>query len=446
LLFVGGFFILRNMQRFVLIGCQMVIVQLILFMKKIFSFAFFVLMIVFITSCSKTNVNDHTQTIVLPETGSSVISACNQFAFNFLRSTLQQDTTNSNKLISPLSIYMALSMVYNGANNATKDSIANVLQLSGIDINSLNAVCRSLITQLPQEDNEVQFSIANSIWYNDGFQPLDSFLNTTQNFYEASVQPLDFDNPASVNTINNWVAQKTNNKITKVIDVISSTDLMYLIDAIYFNGAWQSAFKTSDTHNDDFYLSNGSAESVPFMQQELKTTVYSDSAFSLLELPYGSGKSYSMYIALPANQQQPISTFASLMNENILSNAINKMDSVNIQVDIPKWEYSYSIDNMQPELSMLGMGIAFDTSADFSKMYNPAQVKPYITKAIHKTYIKVDEEGTVAAAVTAIGIGTSAIVSSPPVFKVNHPFLYAIIEKQTGTVLFTGIVNDPSAN
>jgi serpin B len=414
-------------------------------MKKIFSGAFFVLIVTLITSCSKTNINNHTQTITLPATGSSVISASNQFAFNFLHSTLQQDTTNSNKLISPLSIYMALSMVYNGANNATKDSIANVLQLSGIDINSLNEVCQSLITQLPQEDNEVQFSIANSIWYNQGFQPLDSFLNVTQNFYEASVQPLDFANPASINTINNWVAQKTNNKIPKVIDFISPTDLMYLIDAIYFNGAWKYAFKTSDTYTDNFYLADGSAQPDSFMKEQIKADMYADSTFSLIELPYGGGKSYSMYIMLPANQQQPISTFASLMNESILSNAISKMDSVNVQVDIPKWEYSYSIANMQPELSMLGMGIAFDTSADFSNMYNPALVRPYITQAIHKTYIKVDEQGTQAAAVTVIGVGPTA-VEFPPVFKANHPFLYVIIEKQTGTVLFTGIINDPSAN
>jgi serine protease inhibitor len=167
--------------------------------------------------------------------------------------------------------------------------------------------------------------------------------------------------------------------------------------------------------------------------------------FTLVELPYGGGKSYSMYIAMPKDQQQPISTFASLMNENLLSDAINKMDSVNLQLSIPSWEYSYHIDNMEPELSMLGMNIAFGKNADFSNMYNPGQVKPYITQAIHKTYIKVNEEGTEAAAITAIGIGTTAVVL-PPVFKADHPFLYTIVEKQTGTVLFVGIVNDPSEN
>ena len=324
------------------------------------------------------------------------------FAFNFLHATLQQDNCNNNKLISPLSIYLALSMVYNGADNATKDSIAKTLQLSGININDLNAVCNALITQLPQEDNKVKFSIANSIWYNkNSFQPLSSFLNVQQQYYNAEIQALNFNDPSSANIINNWAAEKTNNKIPKIIEQTSADDLMYLIDAIYFNGAWKYAFKTSDTYTGNFYLQDGSNKSVPFMKQNISVNYFSDNNFTLVELPYGGGKSYSMYIALPKNNQQPISTFASLMNENILTDAINKMDTVNMEVNLPKWEYAYSIDNMKPELAALGMEIAFDDAADFSAMYNPAQVNPRITSAIHKTYIKVNEEGTEAAAVTA---------------------------------------------
>jgi serine protease inhibitor len=414
--------------------------------KILFSFV----LVAAITSCKKTGVAvaDQTQTIVLPSNGASVINASNQFAFNFLKATLQQDSVINNKLISPLSIYLALSMVYNGADNATRDSIAQTLQLSGIDINDLNTVCQSLLAQFPAEDNHVQLSIANSIWYRqNSYQPLTSFLNVTKNYYDADVQALNFANEdAAVNTINNWVSQKTNNKIPTIIKSISQDDLMYLINAIYFNGAWKTAFNTSDTYNDNFHLQNGSAETVPFMKQQLATKMYADSLFTLIELPYGGGKSYSMYIALPDNQQQPLSSFASLMNENILQNAISKMDSVNTELIIPKWEYSYAIENMQPELTTLGMGISFGDAADFSKIYNPAQVQVYISKAIHKTYIKVNEEGTEAAAVTAVGIATATASPANPVFKIDHPFLYTIIEKQTGAVLFAGVVNDPSVN
>jgi serine protease inhibitor len=416
-------------------------------MKRRFFRSFFLIAIIAtITCCKKANsVADVTQTIVLPANGAPVIAASNLFAFNFLQADLQQDSVADNKLISPLSIYLALSMVYNGSNNATKDSITKTLQLSGISINDLNAVCQSLITQLPKEDNNVQLSIANSIWYRQNdFQPFPSFLNTAQTYYSATTQPLNFNDPSAVNTINNWVAQKTNNKIPTIINNISPGDLMYLINAIYFNGAWQHAFDASNTYNDTFHLQDGSTEMVPFMQQKLIVNMFTNSSFTMIELPYGGGKSYSMYIVLP--NSQPISTFASLMNENILDSAINKMASVNTELYIPKWEYSYSIDDMKPELTMLGMGITFDTSADFSAMYNPGQVKPYITKAIHKTYIKVNEQGTQAAAVTGIGVGITAVMAQQPVFKPNRPFLYTIIEKQTGAILFAGIVNDPSKN
>lgn len=403
-------------------------------------------MILIVSSCEKSNPipADNTNTIILPSDGASIINANNKFAFDFFHAALVQDPANNNKLISPLSIYLALSMVYNGADNATQDSIAQTLQLSGIDINSLNAVCKALISQLPKEDNKVQLDIANSIWYRqNSSQPLSPFLNTIQNSYSASIKGLNFDDPLSVNIINNWVAQKTNNKIPGIIKSISSDDLMYLINAIYFNGAWKYAFKTSDTYNDVFYLQDGSTKNVPFMKQKITTKMYSNSAFTMIELPYGGGKSFSMYILQPANQQESLNTFASSIDQNTLSNAINNMDSAGFELKIPKWEYSYKIDDMRPELSMLGMGIAFGGNADFSKIYDPSQVKVFISKAIHKTYIKVNEEGTEAAAVTVIGF-TYTSLPVPPVFKLDHPFLYSIIEKQTGAVLFLGMVNDPA--
>lgn len=393
---------------------------------KIF-LSFIVVILITISSCKKSNVvAEKTETIVLPANGFSVINASNQFAFNFLNATLQQDTVTNNKLISPLSIYIALSMVYNGADNATKDSIAQTLQLSGININDLNSVCQSLMAQLPAEDNKVQLSIANSIWYRqNSYQPYSSFLNITKNYFDATVQPLNFDNSdASVNTINNWVAQKTNNKISTILKTISADDLMYLINAVYFNGVWKTAFNIADTYNDNFHLPNGTTEITAFMKQQLVTKTYSDSSFTLIELPYGGGNSYSMYVALPNNLQQPVSSFASLMTESILQNAISKMDSTSTLLEIPKWEYSYAIDNMEPALATLGMAISFGDMADFSKIYDPTQVQVHISKAIHKTYIKVNEQGTEAAAVTAVGIATTTAVPSNPVFKsITHFYI-----------------------
>lgn len=398
-------------------------------------------------SCKKsTAAPEKTQIVTLPSGGASVITANNQVAFNFLHATLQQDPADNNKLISPLSIYLALSMVYNGAANDTKDSIARALAISGMDINTLNATCQALITQLPTEDSKVQLSIANSIWYKqNSYQPLAPFLDITRTDYAATVQPLNFDDPGAVNTINDWVAQKTNNKIPTILNNISSDELMFLIDAIYFNGAWQYAFQTSHTYTDTFHLHNGTAKAVPFMQTALKLNNYTDSSFHMIELPYGGGKSYSMYIAMPIDPHQSIGAFAAMMDQARLTAAIGKMDSMYMELEIPKWEYSYAVDNMQPELAQLGMGIAFTNAADFSKIYDPAQVKVKISRAIHKTYIKVNETGTQAAGVTAIGIIAQDVPAIFP-FKFDHPFLYSIVERQTGAILFAGILNDPSTD
>lgn len=434
------------MQRFGIAGSQCGYKMF--FMKINCSLLLYTFLILLLASCAKTNTipDQKTQIIVLPPNGASVINASNAFAFEFFHSMLKNEADRGNKIISPLSIYLALSMVYNGADHATKDSIEKVLQLKGIDINSLNAVCNTLISSLPGEDNKVRLDIANSIWYRkNSYQPFTSFLNLIRNDYQATVSGLNFDDPNAVNTINNWVSEKTNGKISTVLQSISPADLMFLINAIYFNGRWKYAFNGSNTTNDAFYLQDGTQKAVPFMKQTIRTKMFTDSAYTILELPYGGGKAYSMYLLTPFNHHESLKTFALAIDQNRLSEALNKMDSASVNLQMPKWEYAYELNDMRPELSMLGMGIAFSGAADFSKIYDRSQISVYISKAIHKAYIKVNEEGTEAAAVTVIGMEYTNLPAAPPVFKLDHPFLYAIIEKQTGAVLFLGMVNDPAS-
>ncbi len=388
-------------------------------------------------SCKKSgDMPDVTHTITLPANGQNVVEANNRFALKFLQSALQNNSGPSNKLVSPLSIYLALSMVYNGADNATKDSMANALQLSGLSINDVNAACKALIEQLPAEDSKVTMLIANSIWYKQNtVQPLQSFLSVNASYFNAYVQPM-----STADVINNWVSDNTKNKIPKIINDIPDGMLMFLVNAIYFKGGWQHAFKAQDTRDDDFYLAGGAKIKVPFMNQQLTTNIYFDDNYNVVEMPYGGGNSYSMYLLQSKNNQQPVNSFAGNIDETGLKAIIAGMGLYNISLSMPKWEYSYSIDDMQPELSALGMHIAFTGAADFSKMYSTANV--YITKAVHKTYIKVDEEGTEAAAATGIGIGTT-VAAPPQTITFNHPFMYIITEKQTGAIIFTGILNNP---
>jgi serine protease inhibitor len=394
-------------------------------------------------SCKKDGVSPaESKVLLLPAMSGTIINASNKTAFSLFDQVLSLNE-NNNTLISPLSIYMALGMVYNGADNATRDSIAKVLELSGTEVDNLNSTAKALIEQLPQEDNKVTFSIANSIWYrNNGVQPIQSFLDITEENYKATISPVDFSSPQAVTSINNWVSEKTKGKIDKLVDQVSGDDLMYLVNAIYFNGNWQYAFKPSDTFTDLFHISENNTVSIPFMLQEVTVRYASNEDFEMVELPYGSGKAFSMFIMLPKQAGIPINQFAGTLNESLLETAMTLLKPTKIRVIIPKWEYSYNMEKLKDQLTALGMGIAFSDNADFSKMY-PAKVE--ITRAIHKTYIKVNEEGTEAAAATAVGIGLTA-VQVLPAFKADHPFLYIIAEKQTGTILFTGILNDPSKN
>lgn len=412
-----------------------------------YAFALLLFPIVIFPSCKKNPVmpDQKTTPIVLPPNGAEVVAAGNQFAFDFFHATLNEDVSEKNKLVSPLSIYLALSMVYNGADHATKDSMDKALRLHGIDINTLNAVCSTFVKSLPGEDNRVQINIANSIWYrNEGYQPYPSFLGLVQNSYDAEIKPLDFADPNSVNMINKWVAEKTKGKIPRVLDQISPDDLMFLINAIYFNGKWKHAFKASNTRSENFYANGVTPKPVPFMIQKMVTPLYSDENITIAELPYGGGNSFSMYILMP-NGSQSLKECIANLNPQTFRQSLEKMDSSDFEIHLPRWEYSYELPDMKPELSGLGMGIAFTPQADFSKIYDETQTRVQITKAIHKTYIKVNEEGTEAAAVTVIGIGMTAM-PQPRILKIDHPFVYAIVEKQTDAVLFLGTVNDPSAN
>ena len=392
-------------------------------------------------SCTKPNEPDVVKNIDLPQNGVAVAAAGNQFAFDFFHQALQNDPSETNKLISPLSIYLALSMAYNGANNATRDSMKHALRLDNINIEDLNKTCKALIEQLPAADNKINLSIANSIWYNQSKQPLQTFLTTIHDYFHATVSPLNFASTDAVNTINKWVADNTRQKITSIIDKIDANALMFLINAIYFKGDWQYQFDKNATNPSPFYLAGNTSVSTPFMRLSAKgLNYYQDNTLQMVQLPYGGGN-FSMYILLPVNRASLIG-FASQIDAASFQTLKSKLHESDVNLFLPKFKYSYSIRNMKPPLAKLGMNIAFSDYADFSKMYN---VSGQITDAIHKTFIEIDEEGTEAAAVTAIGIGVTSVTPGAPVTMIaDRPFMYIIAEKSSNIVLFTGIVKNPA--
>jgi len=375
--------------------------------------------------------------IVMTPKSLQLVKSDNTFTFNLFHQI--SPTSGKNFLVSPLSISLALSMTLNGADGSTKVNMINALGLTDLSVNEINQVYYDLLTALKKADANVVLNVANSIWIKKGFSVLDTFVITNQKYYDATVSTLDF-NQAALNTINGWVNQKTNSKIPKILDEISANEIMFLINAIYFNGKWQIQFEKSQTQNGSFTLGTGTAVTVPLMKVKEKFGYSEQPGYEALKLPYGRGK-FGMVILLPDIGKTPDQIIAQVTSSDWA--ALNASFNANNKVDVwlPRFKFTWESD-LKEILTALGMGVAFSQiDANFSKINNTSKL--FITKVTHKSFIEVDEEGTTAAAATSVGIGVTAIGPGGPEFHAIRPFLFFITEEDTGAILFAGKVENP---
>lgn len=377
-------------------------------------------------------------TLEVSEKTQQLINNSNEFGFDVFKEVLNSSLEDQNVMYSPLSATLALAMTYNGAAGTTKTAFENTLHLTGLTPEEINQSMYDLCDALTGVDSKITLDLANSIWYRNTFSVESDFLDTNKKYYDAEVSDLDFNDPNSVNIVNNWVNDKTNGKIPTIINEINPAEVMYLINATYFKGNWRSKFDPSLTENEPFTLQNGTTIQVPTMKQETKMGALNNDLFTAVELSYGRGN-FSMVLMIPQTGKT-LSDLENELNQENWQNWMDQMmDSVKLVIHLPKFTFSYE-KTLNQELKNLGLGIAFDAlNADFSKI-NPND--PFwISFVKQKTYVKVDEEGTEAAAVTVVGGVTSSL---PVSVFFNHPFLFAIREKSTGTILFIGRVMDPS--
>jgi len=375
--------------------------------------------------------------IVLNEKSVQLVNSDNAFSFNLL-SNIPEDQDH-NLMVSPLSISLALSMTLNGANGGTKTAMQNTLGFGSLTQDEINQVFLDLIPALKKTDPQVILNIANSIWIKQNFPVLESFIQVNQKYFDASVTNLNFDQTA-LNTINSWVNTNTNGKIPTILDSISPDEVMFLINAIYFNGKWQTQFDPAKTVNSDFTLASGQTASVPMMEMKGKFAYSEQTGYKALKMPYGRGK-FQMVVLLPTDGNTPEGIAAQLNPTTWASLSSTLNNPAEIDVWFPKFQYSWDIE-LNQLLSAMGMAIAFSpTDADFSNINATYQL--YISKVKHKTFIKVDEEGTEAAAVTSVGVTATVAPVNPLEFHANRPFLYLITEEDTGAILFIGKVENP---
>jgi serine protease inhibitor len=380
--------------------------------------------------------------IVLDEKSAQIVEADNEFGFELFQKIFASETEYENIMVSPFSVSLALAMTYNGAGGETKKAMEETLKLYGLSPEEINTSYQTLVKALKSLDKKVILEIANAIFYRDDFQVENEFISTNKKFYDAEVAALDFGSPNALKTINGWVANKTHDKIDKILDNISRDHVMFLINAIYFKGIWQSEFEKKNTVKKDFYLENGSAVKTDFMQQENSVLYSSNEIFQAVQLSYGQGN-YTMYVFLPQagkSLQDITENLDKASWENWNENFVEK----NVDIELPKFKFEYEI-TMNDVLTEMGMGIAFSSAADFTGINRGGGLNIDYVK--HKSFIEVNEEGTEAAAVTVVAIVETSVGETSKVpFYVDRPFLFAITEKSTGAVLFMGTVKNPQVD
>ncbi|MCX6828860.1 MAG: serpin family protein [candidate division Zixibacteria bacterium] len=361
------------------------------------------------------------------------------FSFNFI-SEITKGDFGKNIFVSPLSAMLALAMTYNGASGETRTAMEKVLAFEGLDRAATNKSIQDLTSSMKDSDPTVQLSIANSIWARAGLKFRQDFFDLVRKTYDAELRPLT-DAPA----INNWVSEKTNDKIKEIVQEVKPDDIMFLINAIYFKGMWKYKFDRANTAERDFYLLNKGSKKIPMMSQEGEFQYYEDGDFQGIRLPYGNDR-LAMYIFLPSGDTD-FRAFVNDLSAEKWQDWLSRLYLREGEIILPRFKLEYG-KNLNDILKLMGMGVAFDPDrADFSAMYNiSSEERVFISEVLQKTFVEVNEEGTEAAAVTSVRMEmTSAYGDESQKFRmvVDRPFFCAIRDDRTGAILFTGIIVNP---
>ncbi|MFO7616655.1 MAG: serpin family protein, partial [Bacteroidales bacterium] len=329
------------------------------------------------------------------------------------------------------SIYTAVAMAANGAGGLTLEEMLEVLGFPGEKVLALNKTLKALDETLIGKDPATVFQTANSVWYNTlDFNLYPKFTDRMADWFDASVEGRDFSNPATLPEINGWVNEHTNGKIDRILDRINRDDVCFLINALYFNGKWSTVFDREMTHKGYFTDVNGKISEVPTMYLEERVGVIRNEHYEAVELPYGDG-SWAMYLFLPAKGTGTDALVADHLKPEW--DAIrSRFEVVKTEVYLPQFRVESSFE-LSEQLASAGMPTAFTGQADFSEL-GPGSLA--ISQVLHKTFIDVNEEGTEAAAVTAVVITRTSVPDS--VIRLNRPFVFLIAEKTTGSIIFMG--------
>jgi serine protease inhibitor len=350
-----------------------------------------------------------------------------------------------NLFFSPYSISSALAMTYAGARGDTATEMAETLKFSSNEEKTHRGFAQLNKTLEEIEGRgAVELRVANSLWPQEGYPFLPTYLCLLKEYYGVAVTPVDYVKAADQArmAINSWVEEKTGDKIKELIGRGSLTPetVLVLVNAIYFKGKWAVAFDPNDTAKADFSLSSAEKTKVSMMSRKGTFGYHRIEGAQLLELPYQGGD-LSMVVILPERADGLSDLEAGLTPEK-LDSWLSGIAQREVQVFLPRFKVTWGTFELNTPLVSLGMGRAFGPEADFSGMDGTKTF--FIGPVLHKAFIEVNEEGTEAAAATAVTMARSAF-QEPLIFRADHPFLFVIRENSTGSILFFGRIQDPGA-
>ncbi len=373
-------------------------------------------------------VSDNTDSLI-----GNIVSANTKFGFKLFKEIVEQEG-EKNIFISPLSVSIALAMTYNGAAGETEKAMAKALELQDMSLLQVNKANAMLSDSLMNRESRIQLNLANSLWADRGVEFRKTFMRNNQEFYEAEIRNLDLSDPRSLEIINHWCKEKTQGKIDEIVDPSDLDAILFLINAVYFKGAWSVGFSEEYTQEKDFTLLDGSRKRVSMMMsQSERYSYYRGDSFQAVELPYSSEKA-SLYLFLP-DKESSLQEFCQKLNRDSWESWMSGFRRELVGVVLPRLRLEYEI-KLNAVLKALGMGIAFTSRANFEKMCTGPAFIDYVA---HKSFVDVNEEGTEAAAVTVVKMkrgGHQTLVF-------DRPFFLAIRDNVTGAILFMGFIIEP---
>ena len=376
----------------------------------------------------------------------ALVNGNNAFALDIYQTLRAQD---GNLILSPFSMSLGLAMTYAGAHGATESQMAETLRFDLPQDRlhpAFNALDQELATRgesKSDEEEPLQLNIANAVWAEQTYPFLQEFLDLIASNYGAGIRIADFVNQYESirKEINAWVYDETQEKIKDLLPdgSLNPDTRMVLVNAIYFKADWLSQFDAGDTYDSPFNLLDGTDVTVKMMNQGMLVAYTRGDGFQAVELPY-AGDTAAMDIIVP--DEGNFDAFEASLNSDLLNKTLNGLQSTSMMLSLPKFTFESSF-SLSDALKSMGMADAFDPdNADFSGM--TAKNDLFISDVIHKAFVAVDEEGTEAAAATAVIIEAVSAIMYDVTLTIDRPFIFIIRDKPSGQILFIGRVLNPT--